>query len=206
MKKILNEFNASMDRIEKNFYLSFLVVNFINQRPFLTNIPIYEPSLDREISAHSLNSLDDDTLQEYGNSIRRHFLNDMLIVYERYSISMFASHNNNQQYTDYSKINNRKLHSSNFEQLENIYTPDDIEFLTQLRRLRNCIVHYNGKYSVTNELNYTFGTEKYFSRDNEGDDISINFNNLTWIFEKIKETVSNGNSNYNRFFNKTDIL
>ena len=120
----------------------------------------------------------------------------MVIAYERYSMMMFASHQNVQTYTEPATINNRNLGAHNFEQLPNIYNQNEKVFLTQLRRLRNSIVHYNGHYSATNELNYTFGTNVYNSVGNEGQNITIEFGSTLWIFERLKNTVKNGNDNY----------
>ena len=71
------------------------------------------------MAAVSINSFDLNGVNEYGNAIRRHFLNDMVIAYERYSMMMFASHQNGQIYTEPAVINNRKLGAHNFEQLPN---------------------------------------------------------------------------------------
>ena len=38
MNTIYKEFNNSMSRIKDNFMLSFLSINFINQKPFLTDV------------------------------------------------------------------------------------------------------------------------------------------------------------------------
>jgi len=80
--------------------------------------------------------------------------------------------------------------------LVNIYSPDGLNFLIQLRRLRNSIVHFNGHYSVTNQLNYTFGTNTYNSIGNEGNNISIEFDSILWIFDELRRIVRSGNANY----------
>ncbi len=148
------------------------------------------------MTAQSLNSIDNEAVQDHGNSIRRHFLNDMVIVYERYSMLMIASHNNGQRHIDPSLINDRSLGAHLFEQLPNVYQPSDITFCVQLRRLRNSIVHYNGVYSATNELNYTFGTESYNSKGSEGKEISAKFDTLLWIYDRLMQTVQRGNASY----------
>ena len=196
MNSILNEFNGSIKRIKNNFYFSFLALNFVNQRPFSDDVILPVDLSQNIMTAAFLNSFDVDGVNEYGNSIRRHFLNDMVIAYERYSMSMFSSHQNGQIRTEPETLNNRNLGAHNFEQLNHIYTTDDITFLTELRRLRNSIVHYNGHYSETNMLNYTFGTQTYNSGGNVGQKISIEFDNILWIFDKLKTIVENGNSNY----------
>ncbi len=160
-----------MERIRNDFYFSFLSLNFLNLRPFNQDIVLPVNISQNIMTAQSLNSFDNDGVQEYGNSIRRHFLNDVVIAYERYSMLMIASHNNRRRRIDPSMINDRNLGAHIFEQLLNVYEPDDITFLVQLRRLRNSIVHYNGVYSTTNELNYTFGTQSYNSRGREGQNI-----------------------------------
>ena len=196
MQSILSEFIGSMERIKNNFYFSFLALNFLNQRPFNLDVVLPVNLSQNKMTAQSLNSFDNDGVQEYGNSIRRHFLNDMVIAYERYSMLMVASHNNGQCRIDPSKINDRKLGAHLFEQFPNVYQPDDITFLVQLRRFRNSIVHYNGVYSATNELNYTFGMQSYSSTGKEGQNISVEFDTLLWIYDKLVQTVRRGNVSY----------
>lgn len=196
MRTILPEFNGSIERIRNNFYFSFLSLNFINLRPFNIDVILPVQIPENIITAQSLNNFDLDGAAEYGNSIRRHMLNDIVIAYERYSMFMFASHNNNQTRIDPALIRNRNLGAHDFENLNGIYLPDEITFLIQLRRLRNSIVHYNGVYSITNELNYTFGTNVYTSIGNEGQNISIEFENILLIYNRIIEIVRNGNINY----------
>jgi len=196
MRTILPEFIGSMERIINNFYFSFLALNFVNQRPFQHDV-ILPVNLSHNImTVQSLNSFDNNGVQEYGNSIRRHLLNDIVIVYERYSMLMIASNDNGQVRTDPCHINDREIRAHLIEQLPNVYQPDDVKFLVQLRRLRNTIVHYNGIYCATNELNYTFGTQSYNSVGNEGQNISIEFDNILWIYDKLVETVQRGNANY----------
>lgn len=196
MQTIIAEFEGSIERIRNNFYFSFLSVIFINQRPFDQDIVLPLNSVHNIMKANSMNSFDQDGVTEYGNSIRRHFLNDIVIAYERYSTLMIASHQNRQERTAPETLNNRKIGANNFEQLVNIYSPDERNFLKQLRSLRNSIVHFNGHYSVTNQLNYTFGTNTYNSVGNEGDNISIEFDSILWIFDEMRRIVSSGNANY----------
>ena len=196
MRTILAEFNGSMERIYNNFYFSFLSLNFLNQRPFSHDVVLNANMSQNIMTALSLNSCDQDTVDEYGNSVRRHFLNDQVIAYERYSMLMIASHNNEQSHIDPCEISDRTLGAHLFEQQPNVYQDDEKRFLIQLRRFRNSIVHYNGKYSATNELDYTFGTENYNSVGREGQNISIEFNNLLWTYNKLIQTVRDGNSNY----------
>jgi hypothetical protein len=196
MDTILNEFNGSIERIRNNFYFSFLALNFINQRPFYNDIVLPVNMPNNIMTANSINSFDLDGVNEYGNSIRRHFLNDLVVAYERYSMIMQASHINGQIRTEPATLNNRNLGAHNFEQLPHVYTNDQKTFLTQLRRLRNSIVHYNGVYSVTNELNYSFGTNTYNSIGNEGQNITIEFENILLIFNQLRDIVNTGNDNY----------
>ncbi|MEW6687075.1 MAG: hypothetical protein AB1393_12880 [Candidatus Edwardsbacteria bacterium] len=196
MRTILPEFIGSMERIRNNFYFSFLALNFLNLRPSQRDV-ILPVNLSQNImTTQSLNSFDNDGVQEYGNSIRRHFLNDIVIAYERYSMLMIASHKNGQVRIDPCHISDKKLGALLFEQLPNVYLPEDLTFLVQLRRLRNSIVHYNGVYSATNQLNYTFGTQRYNSMGNEGQNISIEFDNILWIYDKLMDTVRRGNMSY----------
>ena len=196
MNTILPEFNGSLERIRNNFYFSFLATAFLNQRPFSNDIVLPVNVQHNTMSAATLNNFDNDGVQEYGNSIRRHFLNDIVIAYERYSMAMYASHDNGQTRIDPALLNNRRLGAHQFEQLSNVYYANDQTFLIQLRRLRNSIVHYNGIYSATNELNYTFGTQTYNSVGHESENISIEFENILWIYDQLCGCVGRGNSNY----------
>jgi hypothetical protein len=197
MQTIYPEFVGSMERIRNNFYLSFLALNFVNLRPFDLDVVLPVEDLPQNIMTfQSLNSFDNDGVQEYGNSIRRHFLNDVVIAYERYSMLMIASHKNRQFRTDPCQINYRMLGAHLFEQLPYVYQPDDIVFLAQLRRFRNTIVHYNGIYSATNELNYVFGAEQYNSIGKEGKNISVKFDTLLWIYDRLRDTIQRGNTSY----------
>ena len=78
----------------------------------------------------------------------------------------------------------------------NIYIKNDVDFLIQLRRLRNSIVHYNGVYTITNPLNYTFDNETYNSQGNAGNTISVQFDTIMWIYNKLLDTVERGNTSY----------
>ena len=196
MRTILPEFVGSMENIKNNFYFSFLALSFLNQRPFSKDVVLPSNLTHNIMKAQSINSFSVNEVREYGNSIRRHFLNDMVIAYERYSMLMFVSHNNNQQRIDPSVINDRRLGAHRFEQIPNIYQTNETRFLIQLRRLRNSIVHYNGVYSATNDLDYTFGTQNYLSSGNEGQNISIEFDNILWIYDNLMQIVENGNREY----------
>ena len=196
MNTILNDFNASTERIRNNFYFSFLSLNFVNQRPYQGDVILPINMTNNIMTANSINSFDIDGVNEYENSIRRHFFNDLVIAYERYSMLMFASHQNAKTRIEPATLNDRNLGAHNFEQLASIYDQADLTFLIQLRRLRNSIVHYNGVYSATNELNYTFGTNTYDSVGNEGLNITIEFDNILLIYERLKDIVKTGNDNY----------
>lgn len=196
MRTILIEFAAAMARIRNNFYFSFLALNFVNLRPFSVDITLPVNVADNVMTSSSLNSFDQDGVQEYGNSIRRHFLNDMVIAYERYSMLMIASHNNGQQRIDPALVDDRGLGAHLFEQLAHVYEPEERIFLVQVRRFRNSIVHYNGVYSVTNPLDYTFGAWTYRSAGQEGNNIAVEFDTLLWIYDRLLSTVEGSNSRY----------
>jgi hypothetical protein len=125
MNTILPEFMGSMARIRNNFYFSFLALNFVNLRPFTHDIILPVAMSQNIMTSGSLNSFDKDGIQEHGNSIRRHFLNDMVIAYERYSMLMIASHNNGQHRIDPALVNDRRLGAHLFEQLVNVYQPNE---------------------------------------------------------------------------------
>lgn len=198
MDTIFNEFRNSMSRIKDNVMISFLAINFINlktQKPFQNDIVFDVSFKENYISKESINSIPNDTVQEYGNSIRRHFLNDMVIVYERFASLINISHKNG----------NLRNESAIFDKKESygyqdfIYKFCEIEekdFLKNLVCLRNSIVHYNGKYNISNPVDYTFGDQIYQSFGSESQNISISFDNLFWIYEKIINTVVIINTKY----------
>ena len=196
MNTIHSEFTGSLERTNNSFYFSFLAMAFLKQRPFASDVVLPVNIPKNIVTAASLNGFDHDGVQEYGNSIRRHFINDMVIAYERYSMTMYVSHNNDQVRIDPAMLSDRQLGAHQFEQLPNVYDAASKTFFVQLRRLRNSIVHYNGVYSAANELNYTFGTQTYSSVGHEGANISIEFDNILWIYDKLRERVASGNSNY----------
>lgn len=201
MKTILIEFRNSMSNILNNFYLSFLAINFLKKQcPFRENVELAADMTYRIMDAQSLNRFAaPQGVQEYGASIRRHFLNDMVIAYERYSTMMIISHNNKQRRIDPCLIK-KKLSAPLFERIKNVYQSDDLKFLSQLRRLRNSVVHYNGAYAATQKLNYTFGTQTFNSKGKEGQAITVTFDTLKWIYDKLIQIVQYGNSNYFRHY------
>ena len=162
METIYQDFKAGMDNIYNSFFISFLALKPIVERPILNDfiIPI-EGFNHRTLDASQLNKLGIDSINEYVNSIRRHMLNDIVICYERYASLMYKSHNNGQQRTDPALDSNSHINAAKFESLiKGLYTEDELIFFRQLRRIRNSIVHYNGVYTKTNLLDYTFGKNK----------------------------------------------
>lgn len=198
MRTIYKEFKAGMDHIYNSFFISFLALKPFFEKPIQYDflIPIQGFSFN-VLKASQLNSLGEDSINEYVNSIRRHLINDVVICYERYASLMFTSHNNNQQRSDPALIKDHSINASKFEQLnKSIYTIDELEFFQQLRRLRNSIVHFNGVYSLTNPLDYTFHKNVYKSLGHEGEDITIELDTLIFIYNKICSIVDAVNNRY----------
>jgi hypothetical protein len=195
MLSIYDEFRFSLERVHNNFYLSFLALNYINQRPFLSDIQLEVAILNNILKKDDINSIDEDSKREYSNSIRRHFLNDMVIAYERYATLMYVSHLNGRARKDPS-LENKSIYSSNFEQLLAEIKTDDFLFLKNLKSLRNCIIHYNGKYSVKNKLDYQFGFDVYNSNGNIGKDLTIGFKSLQYIHQMLLNVVGRINRLY----------
>ena len=147
--------------------------------------------------ANQLNQLGTDSIIEYANSIRRHMLNDIVICYERYATLMYSSYDNKRQRKDPALVDNKYINASKFEELiSGLYTNDELLFLQQLRRLRNSIVHFNGVYTATNLLDYTFHNNKYFSNGHEGENITIEFDTLIYIFKEVYKIVDDINKRY----------
>ena len=198
METIYQDFKAGMDNIYNSFFISFLALKPIVERPILNDfiIPI-EGFNHRTLDASQLNKLGIDSINEYVNSIRRHMLNDIVICYERYASLMYTSHNNGQQRTDPALVPNTHINAAKFESLiKGLYTEDELIFFRQLRRIRNSIVHYNGVYTKTNLLDYTFGKNKYDSKGHEGENISIELDTLIIIHKEVDKLVDEINKRY----------
>lgn len=203
MNTLYEEFQNSMSRIKDNFMLSFLSINFINQKPFEKDIFFDVNFNGNSLSKELINSVQYDTIQEYGNSIRRHFLNDMVIAYERYASLMYLSN----------KKGKIRLDAANFDKNDSSRYHEFIyglcnkkDFLKNIVSLRNSIVHYNGVYNVSNSLNYTFGNKIYQSSGKNGENISITFDNLLWIYKELIDTVKLINDSYFLLFQTNDTF
>lgn len=190
MRTIFEQFSAGMDNIYNSFYLSFLSLKVLGERPLSNDyyIPISGFSFNH-LEAERINSIQMDSVNEYVNAIRRHLLNDIVICYERYATTMYASFCNGMIRTDPAKIDDRGNNPSKFEKIEGLYTKEEKEFFVQLRHLRNSIVHYNGVYSKTNPLNYTFYKNYYNSDGHEGEPISVELDSLMYILTRTRSMV-----------------
>ena len=197
MRTIYSDFNASMDNTYNNFFISFLALKPIFERPLSKNfiIPITGFSYNN-LEAQQLNSLTEGNVNEYVNSIRRHTLNDIVICYERYATLMYSSHKNEYQRKDPALLNDRSINSSKFESLPGLYLPEELYFFQQLKRLRNSIVHFNGVYTATNSLDYTFHKNTYASGQHEGEYITIELDTIVYIHSKVNDLVASINERY----------
>lgn len=195
-QSIYDEYKAGMDNIYNSFFISFLALKPMQERPLLSDfvIPIKGFSFSR-LEARQLNSLQNDSINEYINSIRRHMLNDIMICYERYASLMYTYHIKGER-VDYASIEDRTLNSAKFESLPNLFLQEEKEFISQLRRLRNSIVHYNSVYNKSNILNYTFHKNVYYSQGHEGENIQIDFDSIMYIYKTIFSLVTNVHSRY----------
>ena len=202
MKTIFNEFKAGMDNIYNSFFISFLALKPLMERPMQNDfiIPIKGFTFNN-LEAKQLNQLGNDSITEYVNSIRRHTLNDIVICYERYASLMYMSHNNSQQRRDPALSTDRSINASKFENLDSrIYTESNREFFQQLKRLRNSIVHFNGVYTGTYLLNYTFGKNTYNSQGHEGENITIELDSIMSIYNEVYKLVDEINKRYFELF------
>lgn len=197
MKTIYSEFKAGMDNIYNSFFISFLALKPLLERPLRKDfiIPIEGFSYN-VLEAKQLNNLGNSDANEYVNSIRRHALNDIVICYERYSTQMYASHINKQIRIDPAMLKDRSINSSKFESLDNVYTEYSLKFFQQLKRLRNSIVHFNGVYTATNQLDYTFHKNEYHSDSHEGELISIELDTIMFIHKEVDRLVKIINERY----------
>ena len=114
---------------------------------------------------------------------------------------MYMSHNNSQQRRDPALSTDRSINASKFENLDSrIYTESNREFFQQLKRLRNSIVHFNGVYTGTNLLNYTFGKNTYNSQGHEGENITIELDSIMSIYNEVYKLVDEINKRYFELF------
>lgn len=202
MKTIYNEFKSGMENIYNSFFISFLALKPLMERPIFSDFMIPIKGFTYNVlQASQLNQLGDDSINEYVNSIRRHALNDIVICYERYASLMYMSHNNELQRKDSVLSDDRSINAAKFENLDNrIYVDSDKCFFQQLRRLRNSIVHFNGVYTKTNPLNYTFDKNTYNSLGHEGENITIELDSIMYIYQEVYKLVSEINKRYFNLF------
>lgn len=190
MRTVINEFNAGMDNSYNSFFISFLSLKVLEDRPLKNDylIPISGFSHNR-LEAVQVNRLQSDSANEYVSSIRRHMLNDIVLCYERYATTIYASYRNGNKRVDPATQDNRNNKPLLLEGLPQLYTAEEKEFFIQLRHLRNSIVHYNGVYSAANPLNYTFYLDSYSSKGHEGEAISIQLDSILYIYERVRGIV-----------------
>lgn len=193
MKTIFKEFKAGMDNIYNSFFISFLALKPLMERPLLEDFQIPIAGFSTScLEAAQLNKLGDDSVNEYVNSIRRHMLNDIVICYERYATLMYVSHKAGKRI----EVDDRKVSAALFEKESGLYAEEEKIFFEQLRRLRNSIVHYNGVYNKANLLNYTFLNCTYNSVGHEGENIPINFDSIMYIYNEVQQKVAKVNQHY----------
>ena len=194
-QSIYDEYKAGMDNIYNSFFISFLALKPLQERPILYDFIIPIPDNCWTLKAYQLNRLQNDSINEYVNSIRRHMLNDLMICYERYATLMYSYHIKGSR-VDYATIENRTLNASKFESIPNLFLPEEKEFIVQLRRLRNSIVHYNAVYNKSNILNYTFHKNVYNSQGHEGENIQIDLDSIMYIYKTMYCLVTKVHSRY----------
>lgn len=118
-----------------------------------------------------------------------------MICYERYAALMYTCHKNGYR-IDYANIDDRTINSAKFESLPDLLSTDEKEFIIQLRRLRNSIVHYNGVYNKSNVLKYTFLNNIYDSQGHEGENISIDLDSIMYIFSTMNSLIAKVHARY----------
>ena len=197
MRTIFDRFRASMLHIHEDFHLGCLALVFIDQRPFSADVVLPPPLIKNTIPATWLNDLRSDQRDEYESTLLRHLLNDMVLAYERYATTMYLSHASGRVLTEPAAKGTRGLKPSAFERLKGVYSKADLDFLIQLRRLRNTIVHYNGLYNTSNSLDYTFGSQHLRSIGNEGKPIEVtDYNVNLWIWNRLRTAVKSVDEAY----------
>lgn len=193
MKTIFEEFQAGMDNLYNSFFISFLALIPLMERPFLEDFQIPIAGFSAScLEAAQLNKIGNDSVNEYVNSIRRHMLNDIVICYERYATLMYVSHKAGKRV----EVEDRKVSAALFEKESGLYVEEERTFFEQLRRLRNSLVHYNGVYNKANLLNYTFLNCTYNSESHEGEKIQIDFNSIMYIYNEVQNKVTEVNQRY----------
>jgi hypothetical protein len=192
-EQIFTEFRNNMINLHSNIYFSFFAIAYIEQRPIKENLIFPKPF--GTVTAESINKIPDAMFEEYNSWVRRHFIVDLLLFYEKYTSRMMSSHKNNGKRVDPSTLDEMTM-INEFEKLPNLYSVEDILFIRQLRNIRNCTVHYNGSYSKRKPINYTFGTLNLVSHGHEGETIIFTWDGLLWMYEKLYQVISRVNENY----------
>lgn len=186
-----------MARVHEDFHLGCLALVLAEQRPFQADVQLPPPVANIVLPANWLNSLRPDQLHEYECALLRHLLNDLVLAYERYGMTMLLSHECDGVLTEPAEAGTRELNASGFEKLDGVFSEPDLSFLSQLRHLRNTVVHYNGLYNKCNLLDYTFGTQRCSSRGNEGKPIEFNdYAVVLWIWGQLGSVVARADRNY----------
>ena len=202
MENIVKEFVNGMEHLRNNLYFSYFAVAFIEQKPFNEDLEFPEPF--GIVTAEQLNATTDQIIDEYQNWIRRHFVIDMVLIYEKYATRMISTHKNNGIRIEPSLIPSTRQ-SNMFENMPYLFTEEDKKFITQLRRIKNCVVHYNGQYSKTNKIDYTFDLQTFISNGNEGKIILFHWNTLMWMYIKLLEVVQRVDTNYFKYYTGSSI-
>ena len=190
INQIYIEYVSSCERIKNNFFLGLLSINFINQRPFYTDIQLNVNLPEMNIiKCGSLNTLNDDAVQEYGNSLRRTILNDSIIAYEKFATRTALLLAGN--HIDHCEIEDRKIGSHNLEAIAELYTDEHLEKIKAIKKLRNSIIHFNGVYNVNNKFKLNIGSETFDSCNKIGQNIRAEYSTILQIHDYIKLIVEN---------------
>ena len=162
-----------------------------------------------ELDGQSLNSFfESGASDRHFRLVRRQFLADLVSVYERCATAMIASHKNGRVLTDPSKLPKseaRSLQAKHFEELPQVLTAEQKTWLSQLRRLRNSLLHYDGLYNFANELDYTLGSQRLVSKGREGTPIDgVDLEALLWIYGQTSTTFESACDNYWRYYSDAE--
>ena len=218
MKEIHRTFRIAMANLYEHLVTSYVILPYLMRdktarSPFQDKVNMPVRLHDRyklfELDGELLNSfLESEASTRYFRIARRQFLADLVSIYERCATAMIASHKNGRVLTDPSKLPKseaRSLQARHFEELPQVLTAEQKTWLSQLRRLRNSLLHYDGLYNFANELDYTLGSQRLVSKGREGTPIDgVDLEALLWIYGQTSTTFESACDNYWRYYSDAE--
>lgn len=117
---------------------------------------------------------------------RRSYLNDLYSLISRYSIIINRAITIERDQPLAPEFSDRIIENSLTLLFKYISSKEDKEFLDFFRKARNCLVHYDGNYSLYQKIDFEFDGTKFDSESNIGKQINWSIQNLHALYNRIK--------------------